>query len=39
MFVSAFSAALFLLAKSDHMIKFEASVTLSDATVLFKQLA
>jgi len=39
MFVCAFSAALFLLAESDHMIKFEASVTLSDATVLFKQLA
>jgi len=39
MFICAFSAALFLLAKSDHMIKFEAFVTLSDATVLFKQLA
>jgi len=39
MFVCAYSAALFLLAKSDHMIKFEASVTLSDATVLFKQFA
>jgi len=39
MFVCAFSAALFLLAESDHMIKFEASVALSDATVLFKQFA
>jgi len=39
MFVCAFSAALFLLAESDHMIKFETSVALSDATVLFKQLA
>jgi len=39
MFVFAFSAALFLLAESDHMIKFKASVTLSNATVLFKQLA
>jgi len=39
MFVCAFNAALFLLAKSDHMIKFEASVALSDVTVLFKQLA
>jgi len=39
MFVCAFSTALFLLAESDHMIKFKASVTLSDATVLFKQLA
>jgi len=39
MFVCAFSAALFLLAESDHMIKFEAFVALSDATVLFKQLA
>jgi hypothetical protein len=38
MFVCAFSAALFLLAESDHIIKFEASVTLSDVTVLFKQL-
>jgi len=39
MFVCTFSAALFLLAESDHMIKFEASVALSDVTVLFKQLA
>jgi len=39
MFVCAFSAALFLLAESDHMIKFKASVALSNATVLFKQLA
>jgi len=39
MFVCTFSAALFLLAESDHMIKFEASVALSDATVLFKQFA
>jgi len=39
MFVCAFSAALFLLAEFDHMIKFEASVTLSDVTVLFKQFA
>jgi hypothetical protein len=39
MFVCTFSAALFLLAESDHMIKFEASVTLSDVTFLFKQLA
>jgi len=39
MFVCAFNAVLFLLAKSDHMIKFKASVALSDATVLFKQFA
>jgi len=39
MFVCAFSTALFSLAKSDHMIKFKASVALSDVTVLFKQLA
>jgi len=39
MFICTFNAALFLLAESDHMIKFKASVTLSDATVLFKQLA
>jgi len=39
MFVCAFSTTLFLLAESDHMIKFKASVTLSDATVLFKQFA
>jgi len=39
MFVCTFNAALFLLAESDHMIKFEASVALSDATVLFKQFA
>jgi len=39
MFICTFSTALFLLAESDHMIEFEASVTLSDATVLFKQLA
>jgi len=39
MFICAFSAALFLLAESDHMIKFKESVTLSDATVLFKQFA
>jgi hypothetical protein len=39
MFICAFSAALFLLAESDHMIKFKASVTLSDVTVLFKQFA
>jgi len=39
MFVCAFNAALFLLAESDHMIKFEASIILNDATVLFKQLA
>jgi len=39
MFVCAFSAALLLLAESDHMIKFESSVELSDVTVLFKQLA
>jgi len=39
MFVCTFSTALFLLAESDHMIKFEASVALSDVTVLFKQLA
>jgi len=39
MFVCAFNAALFLLAESDHMIKFKASVALNDVTVLFKQLA
>jgi len=39
MFVCAFCTALFLLAESDHMIKFKASVILSNATVLFKQLA
>jgi len=39
MFVCAFSTALFLLAESDHMIKFETFVALSDVTVLFKQLA
>jgi len=39
MFVCTFSAALFFLAKSDHMIKFEASVALSDVTVFFKQFA
>jgi len=39
MFVCTFNAALFLLAESDHMIKFKASVALSDVTVLFKQLA
>jgi len=39
MFICAFSTTLFLLAESDHMIKFKASVTLSDATVFFKQLA
>ncbi len=38
-FVCIFSTALFLFAEFDHMIKFEASVTLSDVTVLFKQLA
>jgi len=37
MFICAFSTALFLLAKSDHMIKFKASVALSDVTILFKQ--
>jgi len=39
MFVCASNAALFLLAESDHMIKFKASVALNDVTVLFKQLA
>jgi len=39
MFVCAFSAALFLLAESDHIIEFETSVALSDVTVLFKQFA
>jgi hypothetical protein len=39
MFVCAFSTALFLLAESDHMIKIETFVALSDVTVLFKQLA
>jgi len=39
MFICAFNAVLFLLVEFDHMIKFEASVALSDATVLFKQLA
>jgi len=37
MFVCTFNIMLFLLAESDHMIKFKASVALSDATVLFKQ--
>jgi len=39
MFVCAFNAALFLFAKSDLVIKFEASVALSDVTVFFKQFA
>jgi len=39
MFVYAFSTALFLLAEFNHMIKFEAFVTLSNATILFKQFA
>jgi len=38
-FVYTFNAALFLLVESDYMIKFEASVALSDATVFFKQFA
>jgi len=39
MFVYAFEAALFVFAEFSHMIKIEASVTLCDTTVLFKQFA
>jgi len=39
MFVCAFSTALFFLAELDYIIKFEASVALCDAKVLFKQFA
>jgi len=39
MFVCAFEATLFVLAKFSYMIKIEASIALCDTTVLFKQFA
>jgi len=39
MLVCTFEATFFIFAKSSHMIKIEALVTLCDVTILFKQFA